>query len=151
MDKVGEKRWLITWDTLARVNARRGDAKVPLIRVIRPRTMIYLGVMAAAILVVTTAFALRSQQMLFVGHDRAPLFVLQPDGAARNGYTINVSNKTLEGRSYVLRIRGVAGAQMRLAETQDAPADYLDLSVMPDTVGARAGANRHSRPIEFAT
>ncbi|MFL5282572.1 MAG: 4Fe-4S dicluster domain-containing protein [Rhodopila sp.] len=122
MHKVGEKPWLIIWDTLARVNARKEKKPLPLIRVIRPRTLIYLGVMLIAVTIVTTAFALRSHQMLFVGHDRAPLFVMQPDGDARNGYTVNISNKTLEERTYSLRIEGV-------------PADHLDLTVPPDMVG----------------
>ena len=135
MDRTGQQSWLITWDTLARVNARQEGRNVPLIRVIRPRTLIYLGVMTIAIVIVTTAFALRSQQMLFVGHDRAPLFVMLPDGTARNGYTVNISNKTLQEGRYVLRIQGVPGVGLRLADRQDPPADHLDVTVAPDMVG----------------
>ncbi|MBS0640850.1 MAG: cytochrome c oxidase accessory protein CcoG, partial [Proteobacteria bacterium] len=135
MHRTGGTPWLITWDTLARVNARKENKPVPAIRIIRPRTLIYLGVMSVAVLVVITAFALRSQQMLFVGHDRAPLFVMQPDGNARNGYTVNVSNKTLHERTYTLRIDGVSGAKLRLAEGQQEAADHLDLTVGPDVVG----------------
>ncbi|HVZ10062.1 cytochrome c oxidase accessory protein CcoG [Rhodopila sp.] len=135
MHKVGGKPDLITWDTLGRLNARREGRPVPDLKVIRPRTMIYLGVMLVATLVVAAAFFTRSQQILFVGHDRAPLFVLQPDGAARNAYSVSISNKTLQDQTYTIRVDGVPGARMRLADRQDPPADQLTLTIPPDSVG----------------
>jgi polyferredoxin len=102
---------------------------------IRPRTLIYLAVMVIAVSVVATALLTRSQQMLFVGHDRAPLYVMLPDGTARNGYNIVVSNKTLDDIRYVLRLDGVPGATMRFAEQQDAPSDHLSVTVAPDSIG----------------
>ena len=134
MHKVGEKPWLITWDTLAGQIAKQEGRPVAL-RLIRPRTLIYLAVMVIAVSVVATAFLTRSQQMLFVGHDRAPLYVMLPDGTARNGYNVVVSNKTLHDVHYILRLEGVSGATMRLADRQDAPSDHLDVAVASDSIG----------------
>jgi cytochrome c oxidase accessory protein FixG len=134
MVKVGKPKWLVTWDTLARQRAKAGGKSEGL-HFFRPRTAIYMIALVLAISVMATALATRPRQMLNVQHDRAPLFVVVRDGALRNAYTVKISNKTLTPTDFDLRIDGLPGATMRLADREGAPAQRLTLPVGADTIG----------------
>ncbi|HEX2942592.1 MAG TPA: cytochrome c oxidase accessory protein CcoG [Rhodopila sp.] len=134
MVKTGQPKYLITWDTLARQSAKASGTFEKL-RLFRPRTVIYGSVMTAAIMAMITALVLRPTQELFVQHDRAPVFVQEPDGGVRNGYVVAISNKTLHDAAYVLHADGMPGARLRLTDAGKPAAQELTLKVPADSVG----------------
>ena len=93
MERTHQDKWLITWDTEARQTAKKAGRDEP-IRLIRPRTIIYLTVLLVAIIGLSTALLTRSTVGLSVQRDRAPVYVPLADGSLRNGYTVKIANKT---------------------------------------------------------
>jgi cytochrome c oxidase accessory protein FixG len=134
MTKAGRPKWLILWDTLARQDAKAQGRHEP-IRLLRPRTMIYVTALVLATAVMGTALAMRSQAGLAVLHDRAPLFVKVRDGSIRNAYTLKVSNKTDDPASFALSIDGVPGATMAVADDTDQRLPALGLDVGRQAIG----------------
>ena len=125
---------MITWDTLADQAAKAAGRQTTL-RVLRPRTLIYISAMLVIVSVMTVALATRSTIGLSVLHDRAPLFVRQPDGNLRNGYTIKIVNKSQAQTLFVLSSAGLSGALLTEADEGLGPSDTLGLPVKADSVG----------------
>jgi cytochrome c oxidase accessory protein FixG len=134
MEKTGQEKWLITWDTLARQKAKEAGRHESL-QLLRPRTLIYVGALLVAISAMGVALAMRSHIDLSVQHDRAPLFVKMRDGSLRNGYTVKIANKTTAPAAYELSIEGMPGAGMAVAEEGESHASRLTLNVPADSVG----------------
>jgi cytochrome c oxidase accessory protein FixG len=133
MDKVGRPRGLIRFDTLANQSCR-AQGKPAYHKFIRPRTMIYAGVLATVGVVMLVALVLRTTVELNVLRDRAPLFVTLSDGQIRNAYTIHVLNKIHEPRDFALTVSGLAGAVVSVAGSEAAPAARVPLAAKPDSV-----------------
>ena len=135
MDVTGRPRGLIAWDTLADQKAKQ-EGRAVAFRWLRPRTVIYLAALVVAGVGMLVALALRAPISMDAEHDRAPLFVPLPDGGLRNGYTVNLTNRTQHPARFALRLRGLPGA--RLADGT-APQDrhlVLTLPVGADTIGS---------------
>jgi cytochrome c oxidase accessory protein FixG len=135
MVKTGQPKWLVTWDTLARQKAK-GAGQHERLRLLRPRTAIYMAALAIAISAMATALAIRPHEQLSVQHDRAPLFVVARDGALHNAYTIKISNKTLDAADFTLRISGLADGAMRVSDSDSPLTGQLTLPVAADSIGA---------------
>ena len=133
MAKTGSKPWLITWDTLARQVVKKEGITPPL-RLLRARSLIYLGVMLVGTAVLGAGLALRSHIGLSVAHDRAPLFVRLENGDLRNGYSVLLINKSRQGAEFRLAVEGFTGAQLVLPEASGKPAGTLSVTLGPDTV-----------------
>ncbi len=109
MDKIGRPRNLISYGSIAAADARaRGET--PKFRWIRGRTIIYSAMMLLVGAVMLYALLTRESLGLSVLHDRNPLYTPLSDGSVRNGYTLKISNKTHDGRNFVLTLDGPAGA-----------------------------------------
>ena len=63
MDRTKQDKWLITWDTLARQAAKK-EGRHDAIKILRPRTIIYLSVLVVAMIGLTVALATRSTLVL---------------------------------------------------------------------------------------
>jgi cytochrome c oxidase accessory protein FixG len=135
MTRIGQKKWLITWDTLARQKAKMAGQHEKL-RLLRPRTVIYVTALVIALSAMGIALATRSLVDLSVQHDRAPLFVKMRDGSLRNAYTVKISNKTQETADFALSLAGLDGAGMTVAEEGEARQPSLTLTVEPDSVAS---------------
>jgi cytochrome c oxidase accessory protein FixG len=131
MAKIGRPPRLIAYDTDLNVKRRqRGEAAV--IRIVRPRTLLYGAVIAIVGSVMLYTLATRASEGISVIHDRNPVYVRLSDGAIRNAYTVRVLNKSTEPRKYALSIEGMADASV---EAIGAPADSIGvplLEVGPD-------------------
>ena len=134
MEKTGQEKWLITWDTLARQRAKEAGRHETL-HLLRPRTLIYVGALFVAVSAMGVALAMRSHVNLSVQHDRAPLFVKMRDGSLRNGYTLKIANKANVSAEYELSLAGMPGAAMAVAEEGEGRVPRLTLNVAPDSVG----------------
>jgi len=172
MGRVGRPRGLIAFDTLQHLNACAAAA-APLppgparldaaasqpvrLKVIRPRTLIYLGVLSLVCLVMLVAFLMRTTVELSVLRDRAPLFVALSDGSIRNSYTLKVLNKLHATPVYALSVQGIAGAALSAADAERGAAGALHLPVRPDAVttwrvhvtAPRASLGAASMPVTF--
>jgi cytochrome c oxidase accessory protein FixG len=102
--------------------------------IIRPRTVVYFIGWAAIGLAMLTALALRSPLSVNVLHDRNPLYVELRDGSVRNGFDVKVLNMTPEPRDVVLRLEGLPGSSLALAEGGAEAADRLSFTLEPDKV-----------------
>ena len=134
MVKTGQPKFLITWDTLARQQAKAEGGAVKL-HLLRPRTAIYIGALIASITVMAVGLAMRAHVDLAIEHDRAPLFVQARDGSIRNAYTFKISNKTLEDTEFTLEVAGLAAAGMEVAELATGRVSGLRLPVEADSIG----------------
>ena len=109
MERTHQDKWLITWDTEARQTAKKAG-RHEAIRLIRPRTLIYLTVLLVAMVGLGTALLTRSTVQLSVQRDRAPVYVPLADGSLRNGYTVKIANKTPLRAEFDLTVDGLPGA-----------------------------------------
>ena len=133
MERTNRPKGLITWDTLARQSAKAAG-RHDKIRFLRPRTVIYVSALLISITALSTALLTRSTFSLSVQADRAPLFVLLPDGGLRNGYTLKVVNKTQLNRAFDLTIEGLPGAKMWTAEGAPNPVPSLRVLATGDQI-----------------
>jgi cytochrome c oxidase accessory protein FixG len=134
MLKVDRPTGLIAYDTDAAVAARE-QGQTPAYRLVRPRTIYY----AAALLVVSVLMGWglthHRAMELHVVHDRNPLFVRLHDGSIRNGYTLKISNRTLEPQTFTVSFSGVPGAVLK---TPGEPSSRNALNTTVDADGEGA-------------
>ncbi|MEN2980573.1 cytochrome c oxidase accessory protein CcoG [Tistrella bauzanensis] len=136
MEKLHRPKSLITWDTFANQAALgRGETPKPM-KLIRPRTMIYTGLIVVLGAVMLTQLLTRTRVDTTLIRDRAPLFVTLSDGSIRNGYTLKITNRRVEPASFAVMVDGPEGlkATVHLADGQELPAD--DVEVRGDGVGS---------------
>jgi len=111
MEKICRPRNLIAYDSDMNVKARI-EGRPEVRRIVRPRTILYVVMIAIVGAIMLGSLATRQTTYLSVMHDRNPLYVRLSDGSIRNGFTIRVANKQLDGRSYVLSVEGLPGATL---------------------------------------
>ncbi len=135
MNRFGLPPELITYDSIANQIARsRGQP--PRVRLLRPRILAYIGILAIVATVMVVSFATRSRLEVNVLHDRSPLFVRLSDGSLRNGYTFKVLNMEREPRTFTLATRGIEGATLTAVGYQGDDDATARLPVKPDDVGS---------------
>jgi len=132
MDKVGLPRGLISYDTLANVERVRAGEK-PRLRLIRPRTLVYAGIIVVVGLIMLFTLATRSDLDVNVLRDRNPLYVTLSDGSIRNGYTVKIINKQHAARDFALTVEGIDGARL---DVVGADATAEGLPVGPDSLAS---------------
>jgi cytochrome c oxidase accessory protein FixG len=132
MGKIGRPGDLIAYDSLGRSDARGQGRTLPL-RLVRARTLIYAGLLLLAGSVMLVALLGRSSANLSVQPDRAPVFVRLSDGSIRDGYTLKLSNKTREDRSYAVSLEGPLAARLAILGQEAGAAPVL--RVEKDSVG----------------
>ena len=133
MDKVGRPRGLIAFDTLANANARAAGASHRT-RILRPRTIMYMGLIAAVAGLMLAGLSLRATLELNVIGERNPLYVLLSDGGVRNAYTLKVLNKAATEGHYRLGVEGLPGARISVVGLAGAPAGEVPLDAPADLV-----------------
>ncbi|MGE0627397.1 MAG: cytochrome c oxidase accessory protein CcoG [Hyphomicrobiaceae bacterium] len=131
MDKVRRPRGLIAYDTFRNLEAGKHGERAR-IRLLRPRTVLYSGLVAIACALTLWATVSRAVVELNVLSDRSPLYVTLSDGSIRNAYTVKILSKRYDTRTFALRIEGLAGAGFKVlgAENEAVP----KVEVPPDTL-----------------
>ncbi len=114
MKKVGRPTGLIAYDTDINI-IRRTEGKPPIYRFIRPRTLIYAGIILLTGAAMLYALATRSHIEINIRHDRNPLLVTLSDGSTRNAYTVHLLNKSHDARTIRLQVEGLHGAELHAA------------------------------------
>lgn len=126
MQKIGRPLRLIAYDTMATVEAKQaGAAHVPL-QVVRPRTIIYAGLLALVASILLWGWFARALLEVNVLHERNPPYVRLSNGGMRNSYTVKVLNKRHEARTFELTTASlptasvsIAGAERRFSVATD--------------------------------
>jgi cytochrome c oxidase accessory protein FixG len=132
MRKIERPGNLIAYGTLRMADQRARGEPVKY-RILRGRTMLYAGMIVLVSIVMLTALLSRADLELSVLRDRNPLFTMLSDGGVRNGFTLKISNKTHQPRTYVLSVDGLTGAVVsRVGGRGDLP--LPEFRVGPDQV-----------------
>jgi len=130
MDKVERPRGLIAYESEANLEARIAG-KPQVLRIVRPRTVLYTVLIAFAAGLMLYGLASRTNEGLAAIHDRNPLFVRMSDGSLRNAYTLRLSNKKLVERTFALSASGVPGASLSVIGVTPGTAGEL-IAIGPD-------------------
>jgi cytochrome c oxidase accessory protein FixG len=134
MEKVGRPRRLIAFDTARNVRARE-QGTIAAVRIVRPRTLVYVALILLVAAGMLTTLANRASMELTVLHERSPLFVELSDGTIRNDYTVKILNKRREPRSFHLTLEAApADSKLTLLGQTAAQEGRLTLSTEPDSV-----------------
>ncbi len=116
MDKMQYPRGLIRFSTQNGVMRGWGTAEM-LKRVLRPRVLIYTGILAALSLGMLLSLAVRSPFKVDVVRDRAALARIVAGGKLENIYRLQIMNATEAPQHYRISVHGLEGALMA-AETE---------------------------------
>lgn len=133
MSKFGRPPNLITFDTLSNQEARAAGRSTR-VRLIRPRTLIYAGLLTVVASIMLVALLMRPSVEITVQRDRSPLFVTLSDGSIQNGYTFKILNKTPAAHTYTLVVAGVPEARLSVVGTVTAEGQSVEVSADRDTV-----------------
>lgn len=134
MQRFGLPPELITYDSINNQVARSRGEKTR-IRLLRPRTIAYMAVLAIVAAVMVFSLSTRSRLEVNVIPDRQPLYVKLSDGSIRNGYTFKILNMKREPKSYILATDGLIGAEISVLGRHQESGPYVELFVGPDEVG----------------
>ncbi|WP_127089967.1 cytochrome c oxidase accessory protein CcoG [Aquabacter cavernae] len=127
MDKISRPRNLIAYDSEANF-AARAAGKPQVRHLVRPRTLLYVALIAVTGITMLVSLAMRDTEGVAAIHDRNPLFVRMADGAVRNAYTLRIANKQRAERTFLLSVAGVPGGTLDVVGT----GGTTDVSVGPD-------------------
>jgi cytochrome c oxidase accessory protein FixG len=114
MRKVGRPTGLIGYDSYANV-ARRANGQRAEIRIVRPRTILYGGLMAIVAALMIYGLATRQTLDLNVIRDRSPPFVRLANGSIRNDYALKIINMTADPRRVSIEVSGLEGVRLQAA------------------------------------
>jgi cytochrome c oxidase accessory protein FixG len=131
MTKVSRPTGLIAYDTDLNIKRRQSGA-APISRILRPRTMLYVLVIAVVGSVMLYSLATRRVEGISVIHDRNPMFVRLSDGSLRNAYTIRIVNKQLQPREFAVTISGLSMGILDFVGVPARDDGRLVISVGPD-------------------
>jgi cytochrome c oxidase accessory protein FixG len=155
MDHFGLPRGLVSYDCNANQVARSRNGPTGL-KLLRPRTVIYGGIIAAVALVMVVSLATRTDVRVDILHDRAPLAVQLAGGRIRNGYDYKVLNMAGEPRVFTLSVSGLPGTTLDVIGGSKG-GEEAELAVPRDSVGsfrifvtrAVAGNAEGNQPLTF--
>jgi len=92
---------------------------------LRPRTFYYSTILLIVGGLITFNLSAKLPLKADVLPDRNPMFVMLSNGNVRNGYTIKISNKTFEDKSYKLKIEHIKYSEIKVAGTEDMSVENL--------------------------
>ena len=113
MAKVGRPSLLIAYDTFHNLDANV-HGRTQRSRVIRPRTVLYAGLIVLVATLMGVVLATRSSEAITVQADRDPIFVRLTDDSIRNGYTVKILDRHTKSQFYHLAIQGLTGARLSI-------------------------------------
>lgn len=131
MNRLGRARGLIAYDNDINMQRRR-DRKPPVYRFVRPRTLIYAGVIVVTGAVMLEQLATRSRIRISVQHDRNPLLVTLSDGSIRNVHTVHLINRRHAATALSLDVEGVPAARIHVVGPDAAVPGKQLIAVGPD-------------------
>jgi cytochrome c oxidase accessory protein FixG len=118
MDKVGKPHGLIRYST---DNALTNNLSVKEVkrRALRPRVLIYTGILLAIVIVFFTALTLRTPLKLDVIRDRGAMGREVEDGMIENVYRLQIMNTSESAHRYRISVYGIESLRLVTAEEVD--------------------------------
>ena len=111
MEKVGLPKGLIRYDTINHLIDPKPEKKF---KIFKFRTFFYSAILLIVGGLMLNSLLTKSTLEIAAIPDRNPLFVKLSNGSIRNGYTIKISNKTSETKSFSLMIKSPKEALLRM-------------------------------------
>jgi len=111
MDKVGYPRGLIRYTTENALE-RHWTPRDILRHILRPRVLLYSGILALISIGFVTSLALRTPYKVDIVRDRAALARFTDDGQIENIYRIQIMNASEKPQTYALSVEGLDGLKM---------------------------------------
>lgn len=114
MEQIGRPRGLIDYTNAddSKLEAAGGTPKPLLSTVLRPRTLVYLGLWSGIGLGMLFALGTRTRIDVSAQQDRNPVYVRLSDGHVRNSFTVKIRNMEARPRAMEVRVQGLPGAVM---------------------------------------
>ncbi|UUL84045.1 cytochrome c oxidase accessory protein CcoG [Sphingomonas sp. S1-29] len=136
MLRVGREPKLIGYSTQADDDAARAGkpSVAPLRRMLRPRTLIYLGSWSAIGAVMLFALETRSHLDISVTQTRNPQWVQLSDGSIRNTYTVKIRNMETRPRRVEIAIDGEPALLWDERGSRETAGRAVQLAIDPDQV-----------------
>ena len=156
MTKLDRPSRLIGYDTDVNLE-RRAQGKPEVFRPVRPRTVLYMGLIVLTGGIMLVSLLTRGDSGLSAIHDRNPLYVTLSDGSIRNAFTLRFVNKQAEPRTFTLSVVGLPDATLDIVGVPRDAQGRQTVSVAPDgtlevraTVTRRLGdTGKESTPVVF--
>ena len=148
MDKMGYARGLVRYSTEHAVSEHWGRAQI-LRHVLRPRVLVYSGILLAVVLAMLVSLGLRTPFKVDVVRDRGTLARIVQGGQIENVYRLQIMNATEQDLNFRVTASGIEGMRtlmdsptVAVAATQ---ARWVAVRVQIPYEAAAAG----SHPIHF--
>ncbi len=172
MAKLDRPKGLVAFETLSNIAASTAATRVmqpgptrdtrgmevrSTPRFIRPRTLLYAGMLAAVAAVMLGAWLLRQTVTLSVLRDRAPLYVSLSDGGVRNAYTLKIVNKTRDAGPLTLVFESAAPLGVTVQEATELAPNRFRVTTRADGITQwralvtlpGSATSRESTPVAF--
>ncbi|MCK6406446.1 MAG: cytochrome c oxidase accessory protein CcoG [Rhodocyclaceae bacterium] len=143
MDKVGYPRGLIRYSTENALE-KRYTSKDIVAHLLRPRTLIYGGILFAIIIATAWSMATRVPLKVDVMRDRSVLSREADDGRIENLYTLHISNTGESMHRFALSVSGLQGIEIageRIVEVPAASSKTVTVAVRSDAESGKRGSN----------
>ncbi len=144
MDKLGYAKGLVRYTTQNAMN-NKWTPKQTLLRVARPRVLVYTSILTALVIALGTSLALRTPFKVDVVRDRATLARITENGALENIYRLQIMNAAEVDKTYQLSVDGMNGIEI-VTDTQvkvaAAQAHWVVLRVDIPYGSAEAGSHK---------
>ncbi|WP_439609272.1 cytochrome c oxidase accessory protein CcoG [Hydrogenophaga sp.] len=147
MDKVGYPRGLIRFSTQNGV-AQGWDTRQMLRRAMRPRVLVYTGILLAITLAVGLSLFLRTPLKVDVIRDRGALARMVEQGRIENVFRLQIMNATESPQRYVISVSGLPGITLASSpEVEVLPTEVRSVAARVQIPPEAASAGSH--PIRF--
>ena len=150
MDKMHYPRGLIRYATENGMEGRWSREQM-LRRVLRPRVLVYGGILMLITAAVLASIALRQPFKVDVVRDRASLARIVDDGWVENVYRLQLMNATERGATYRVQVEGLVGVRVAgnaQVSVESAEARWLPVAVrVPHATAQQSKPGAH--PIRF--
>ncbi len=148
MDKVGYPRGLIKYSTQNGI-ANGWTREQMIRRGLRPRVLVYTGILAAICVAVGVSLFLRTPLKVDVIRDRGALARLAEQGRIENVYRLQVMNATEAPQTYRIGVEGLPGIALASEPSVDVlPTEVRSVAVRVQIPPGSAASGSH--PIHFS-
>lgn len=149
MDKVGYARGLVKYSTQNAIHQHWTRAQT-LRHVLRPRVLVYVGILATVLVAMGVSLALRSPFKVDVVRDRGALARIVAGGKMENVYRLQIMNATEQAQEFTVEATGLDGIKASMDQPTlaigPAQARWVAVRVQIPYEAAVAG----SHPFEFS-
>lgn len=117
MDKMSYPRGLIRFSTQNALS-KEWDKSQIIKRVMRPRVLIYTGVLVALCVTMLASLISRAPLKVDIERDRAALSRIVAGGRLENVYRLQIMNAAEKRQHYQIAVSGLEGLQLEMAESE---------------------------------